>query len=469
MAIKRSADADARRLGDLLGRLGARRQDARPALALARSFSEGAASRAEARKADAIGLIGRIADVLAQLALDHAWRRSDIGKIADTVARISGLPGDVVRRETHGRLARDPRVIALSPLVAVETELKIFYALTGVDEVSLWTRNGAGPSCLISVGKVRRRTRLVARGVLEESGEGDQSGGTYGLPVLRWQRREAALVFSSDPEGADLALSSAREATAALTLVLEREALLLRSAAHERALVQGAERLLARLGFDLHDGPIQDIAALAADLRFLRDQLQSPAIAENGSSLLTGRIDDLQARVSALDGSLRDIVHSLESPVIAQRPLDRVIRREIETFRTQTDIAIDLTLSGGFSSLSASQRIALVRIVQEALTNVREHSRATKVSVVVTSRANSIEAEITDNGRGFDVERTLVRAARNGRVGLLGMSERTRLLGGSFDVRSSPGGPTAVSVVLPAWRPATATGARQAAEVQSAG
>jgi two-component system sensor histidine kinase DegS len=287
--------------------------------------------------------------------------------------------------------------------------------------------------------------------------------------VLRWHRPEAALVFSSDLEGADLALSAAAEATAALTLVLEREALLLRSAAHERALVQGAERLLARLGFDLHDGPIQDVAALAADLRFLRGQLESPALSQNGSSLLAGRIDDLQARISALDGSLRDIVHSLESPVIAKRPLDRVIRREIETFRAQTEVDVDLTLSGDFSGLSASQRIALVRIVQEALTNVREHSRATKVSVAVTSRTNAIEAKIADNGRGFDVERTLVRSARNGRVGLLGMSERTRLLGGRFDVRSSTGGPTAVSVVLPAWRPAAATSTGRAAEVLSVG
>ena len=60
-----------------------------------------------------------------------------------------------------------------------------------------------------------------------------------------------------------------------------------------------------------------------------------------------------------------------------------------------------------------------------------------------------------DNGRGFDVERTFVRAARGGRFGLVGMSERARLLGGRFDVRSSPGGPTTISLVLPAWRPAT--------------
>jgi signal transduction histidine kinase len=85
-------------------------------------------------------------------------------------------------------------------------------------------------------------------------------------------------------------------------------------------------------------------------------------------------------------------------------------------------------------------------------------------------RREQIHAEITDNGRGFDVERTLVKAARNGRLGLVGMSERVRLLGGRFDVQSRPGGPTTVSVVLPAWRPVTVEQtASQAAEPVSVG
>jgi signal transduction histidine kinase len=60
---------------------------------------------------------------------------------------------------------------------------------------------------------------------------------------------------------------------------------------------------------------------------------------------------------------------------------------------------------------------------------------------------------VTDNGRGFDVERTLVQAARKGRLGLVGMSERVRLLGGRFDLQSSPGGPTTISAKIPRWRP----------------
>ena len=107
-----------------------------------------------------------------------------------------------------------------------------------------------------------------------------------------------------------------------------------------------------------------------------------------------------------------------------------------------------------FDSLTASQRIALLRVVQEALTNVREHSGASRVSVTVFPSRTHVFAEITDNGCGFEVERTLVQAAKGGHLGLVGMSERIRLLGGRFDIQSRRGGPTTISATVPKWRPA---------------
>jgi signal transduction histidine kinase len=103
--------------------------------------------------------------------------------------------------------------------------------------------------------------------------------------------------------------------------------------------------------------------------------------------------------------------------------------------------------------MTASQRIALYRIVQESLTNVREHSGANEVQVRVDGGVRGTVAQIEDDGRGFDVASTLIGAAKRGRMGLVGMGERVRLLGGSFDVQSRPGGPTMVSLLLPHWQP----------------
>ena len=67
-----------------------------------------------------------------------------------------------------------------------------------------------------------------------------------------------------------------------------------------------------------------------------------------------------------------------------------------------------------------------------------------------------MDLQITDDGDGFEVARTLQDAAQRGRLGLVGGSERVRLLGGTFDVRSRVGGPTTVSVTVPRWQPLAA-------------
>jgi signal transduction histidine kinase len=103
--------------------------------------------------------------------------------------------------------------------------------------------------------------------------------------------------------------------------------------------------------------------------------------------------------------------------------------------------------------MTVSQKIALVRVVQEALTNVREHANAAHVRITISAHSGGIDAQVEDDGAGFHVARTLLDSAQRGRLGLVGGSERIRLLGGKFDVSSKPGGPTTVSMSLPRWRP----------------
>ena len=100
-----------------------------------------------------------------------------------------------------------------------------------------------------------------------------------------------------------------------------------------------------------------------------------------------------------------------------------------------------------------SQRIAVVRIVQEALSNVRAHSEATEVEVDLRATDDGLDLRIADNGRGFDLRATAGAAARRGRLGIVGMNERVRLLGGVFSIESMPSVGTTVFVSIPAWRP----------------
>src|SRR5207247_1575880 len=120
-----------------------------------------------------------------------------------------------------------------------------------------------------------------------------------------WERVEGALVVRV-PRTDRRALALAGELASRLPANVERARLLERRTEREGALVEAAERRLARLGFDLHDGPVQEIMALGAELRLFREQLRRTLGGHRQSAIILGRVDDLEARLVALDGELRE-------------------------------------------------------------------------------------------------------------------------------------------------------------------
>jgi signal transduction histidine kinase len=208
-------------------------------------------------------------------------------------------------------------------------------------------------------------------------------------------------------------------------------------------------RRLSRLRFDLHDGPQQDVLMLADDLNYFRDQLASATEGVAHRDRLLGRIDDLQARLVALDGDLRRISASLQSPFLQSHSLRDAITQLTDSFAARTAVTPEVNLRGEFASLTDSQQITLLALIREALANVREHSNAHHVSVSLSTGRDGVVATVSDDGQGFEPEATLVRAAREGHLGLVGMHERVRLLGGQTQIDSQPGGPTVISVTIP--------------------
>ena len=190
---------------------------------------------------------------------------------------------------------------------------------------------------------------------------------------------------------------------------------------------------------------------LADDLRIFRDQLR-PIVEEHPSAgRILGRLEDLGAQLVALDGDLRRILSSVQSPFIQHGSLPDALKHITDAFASRTGVEAQVRIEGELAGLSDSQQITLLAFVREALNNIREHSRASKVTITLTAHAGGVDAGVSDNGRGFNPETTLVRAAREGHLGLVGIHERVRLLGGSATIDSKPGGPTVVAISLPAW------------------
>lgn len=218
------------------------------------------------------------------------------------------------------------------------------------------------------------------------------------------------------------------------------------------AVATGAyERRLRRLRLDLHDGPLQDLVALGVEIDLLREQL-APTLPEPKREQVAGRMNDLIARVSEVYRELGELSRSLEPRSLAESAFLPALEAEVDSFTTESGIDVRLDVRGDFDVLSDSQRIALLQVTREALSNVREHSGASLVHLFVETNDEDTRLRVRDDGCGFDMPATLTRAAEAQRLGLSGMAERIELLGGEFRLRTRPGGPTEIAATIPLWR-----------------
>lgn len=217
--------------------------------------------------------------------------------------------------------------------------------------------------------------------------------------------------------------------------------------ANQAGPVAASERRLLRLASDLHDGPLQELVVLAEEIRLAARQIDG-VVPEADRARVRGRFQDIEARLGALEESLRDIANGGHAAsAVAREPIEETIRAELATLE-KTGIAVEFNPEGDFGELSDSQKIALVRIVREGLANVRKHSGASSVSVVLLGTPGATELTIRDDGRGFDVG-----ALGRDRLGLAGVLDRVKLLGGDVKIESSPEKGATVWVRLPEWRP----------------
>jgi signal transduction histidine kinase len=210
------------------------------------------------------------------------------------------------------------------------------------------------------------------------------------------------------------------------------------------------QRSLVRLGLDLHDGPLQDLAAIGFSLGMLRRELEElPGDVERATTQLTETIQQLRNLEHGLRALIANDAHSRGGA------LRQLVEEEIARFRRLDSAKVTLACDGNIEPETDSQRIALHRITREALSNVMRHASATNVLIELVGTDESVELSVVDDGHGFDVVAWEQRP-RGKSIGLHGMRERVRMLGGSLTVSSRPGGPTVVTASIARWRP-TAT------------
>jgi signal transduction histidine kinase len=350
-----------------------------------------------------------------------------------------------------------PTLLQLPTAVALQVQLTLLLACTGARAVSLWTLPpGLGDTKhLAYAGEFNvneLHTRHVARRLLSGLTPGPYSEGPASGVLLQPFGREPTALIARGGRSRSETVSLLEAAVAILSETLGRERMFRGKGRFRRNGVPSAEGRLAQLRLDLHDGPQQDVVLLAEDLRLFRAQLESVASWRPVMQRLLGRVDDLVARLVVLDGDLRKISGSLAGPFAQSDPVINVLLSLTEAFSARSGIEPEFSLKGNLDHLSEAQLTTLTAVLRETLSNIRKHSGATSVAIAITAADEDATLTVVDNGRGFDPEPALIRAARDGHIGLAGMHERVKALGGRVDIDSRPGGPTVISAVLPVTR-----------------
>jgi signal transduction histidine kinase len=218
----------------------------------------------------------------------------------------------------------------------------------------------------------------------------------------------------------------------------------LRDAEGERAVLE--ER--TRLARELHDGLAQDLWLAKLRTGELASMDDLPAHAQRAAR-------DAMVAIDIGLGDARDAVAALRSPAHADSGFCALVRRAAEDFGDRYGLRVEFTFEGEHADhVDPRTQAEILRITQEALTNVARHANATIAGVRLAIRGGRITLRIVDNGIGFDP-----LAAATDTFGLASMAERTAIIGGRIRVVSRVGAGTRVVVTAPTVRPALAGGA----------
>jgi two-component system NarL family sensor kinase len=193
-----------------------------------------------------------------------------------------------------------------------------------------------------------------------------------------------------------------------------------------------------RFARELHDSVGQHLAAIKMGVSILQQRLPADPVIADCLSLADDAIRET-----------RTISHLLHPPLLDEAGLNSAIRWFVEGFAKRSGIQVNLQMPDSALRYDDSVELVLFRAVQEALTNVHRHSAANRADVILSADNDRATLIVRDYGKGIasDVLRSVTQDGMGRGVGLAGMTERLRELGGRFEIKSSANGTEIVAQV----------------------
>jgi len=260
------------------------------------------------------------------------------------------------------------------------------------------------------------------------------------LAALIKEREQAQEAATQKEERLVLALDTAQQASQALSVSQEK---LHQSHSQIRALlgklIDAQESERRRISRQLHDDLNQKIASLSMGISQLKRKLPMQETA------LVVELDQLRENAATLTNDVRTLSHQLHPAVLEHLGLVTALESYISNFNLEEHIEVKLNAEIGAERIPFQVSICLYRVAVEALRNVSRHSGATSAAISLTRSDDMIELQVSDSGKGFDVE----TFKNGGGLGLISIEERLRLLQGSCEIYSAPGRGTRLVVTVP--------------------
>jgi signal transduction histidine kinase len=257
---------------------------------------------------------------------------------------------------------------------------------------------------------------------------------TYGAVLFATVKRDA---YAS--EHVELLTLFCSQATIAL-----QNATLYKSLREERdKIVDKEEQARHKLARELHDGPTQDVAAIAMRLNFAR------LLVERDTGRAKAELERLEDLAHRTVKEIRSMLFALRPVILETEGLLAALNQYAENLQENDDLPVEVDPEGYQDCLDIEAQGVVFAILEEAINNARKHAQASHVWVRLRVKDDLFVAEVIDNGRGFDVDAVESEYSSRGSLGMVNLKERADLIGGTINIRSSPGEGTHVTLLVP--------------------
>ncbi len=279
----------------------------------------------------------------------------------------------------------------------------------------------------------------IARKVRQILLKGETLNGTYEQKFIRADGAEVYLKLSTslitedgEPTGF---LHIARDVTSERNMEEN-----LKFYIQEATEAQEEER--KRISRELHDDTIQALVVLSQQLDILASRSKDLSDADRET------IEKLQRDTVEIMTGVRRLSQDLRPATLDRLGLEPALEWLANEVKKYSGMEINIISTGEKRRLAEYEELILFRVTQEALRNAARHSGATRVNVHIEFTTVTVRIVISDNGKGFEAPKTIGGLPRQGKLGLAGMQERVRLIGGDLKVKSRPGKGTDITVEL---------------------